>query len=359
MNSIKSLSFCKQSFCSITLQNKVFHNYKCLSTSNILNKIDPNLVNIFDRKTKSLQRKRAALAEDVNLYDYLKDEIGFRLADRIFDIKRKFKIAADIGCSRGYVSRHISPDSVEELILCDISKTNLDAAGVQEGIKTKKQILDEEHIEFEPNSLDLVVSCLSLHWVNDLPRAFKRILESLKEDGVFLAAVFGGDTLYELRSSLQLAELERRGGLSPHISPFTEVRDIGGLLTHAGFTMLTIDTDEIVVRYPSMFELMLDLKGMAESNAALNRSLHLHRDTQFAAAAIYQQLYGTSDPESGQVTVPATFQIINMLGWKPHPKQPKPLERGSGEVSLKDLHRLDEIIKEVEKVKIDDDNDKR
>lgn len=94
---------------------------------------------------------------------------------------------------------------------------------------------------------------------------------------------------------------------------------------------------------------------MAESNAALNRSLHLHRDTQFAAAAIYQQLYGKTDPESGKVSVPATFQIINMLGWKPHPKQPKPLERGSAEVSLKDLYKLDEIIEEVKKIKTDDD----
>lgn len=97
--------------------------------------------------------------------------------------------------------------------------------------------------------------------MNDLPKAFKKILNSLKQDGVLLAAVFGGDTLYELRSSLQLAELERLGGLSPHISPFTEVRDIGNLLSRAGFTMLTIDTDEIVVNYPSMFELMWDLKG--------------------------------------------------------------------------------------------------
>lgn len=115
--------------------------------------------------------------------------------------------------------------------------------------------------QFEPSSLDLVMSSLTLHWVNDLPKAFKSILNGLKQDGVFMASVFGGDTLYELRSSLQLAELERKGGLSPHVSPFTEVRDIGSLLTRAGFSMLTIDTDEIVVQYPTMFELMWDLKG--------------------------------------------------------------------------------------------------
>lgn len=337
-------------------RNSVYHSYTrllSLTTINFRIRNELQSLNIFDRNTKTLQRQRAALAEDANLYDYLKDEIGFRLADRVFDIKRKFKLAADIGCNRGYISKHISPDSVEELIICDVSQQNLDVVPVMEGIKVRKLILDEENIEFEPNSLDLVVSCLSLHWVNDLPKAFHKILESLKQDGVFLASVFGGDTLYELRSSLQLAELERKGGLSPHISPFTEVRDIGSLLTNAGFTMLTIDTDEIVVNYPSIFELMWDLKGMAESNAALNRSLHLNRDVQFAAAAIYQQLYGKTDPDSGKNTVPATFQIINMLGWKPHPKQPKPLQRGTGEVSLKDLYKLDEIIKEVKVIKDD------
>ncbi|CAH1986683.1 unnamed protein product [Acanthoscelides obtectus] len=348
MYSLKQVLFASKS--SIKLC-KLLQNAEKISTSAAF----ANTVKIFDRNTKSLQRERAAHAEDVDLYGYLKDEIGFRLADRVFDIKRKFKVAADIGCNRGHVAKHISPDSVEELILCDVSQRNLDSAPVADGIKVKKQILDEEHIEFDENSLDLVISCLSLHWVNDLPRAFKRILNCLKQDGVLLAAVFGGDTLYELRSSLQLAELERRGGLSPHISPFTEVRDIGSLLTRAGFSMLTIDTDEIVVKYPTIFELMWDLKGMAESNAALNRSLHLHRDTQFAAGAIYQQMYGSTDPETGQVSIPATFQIINMLGWKPHPKQPKPIERGTGEVSLKDLYKIDEIIKEVKKIKTDDE----
>lgn len=156
-----------------------------------------------------------------------------------------------------------------------------------------------------------------------------------------------------------MAELERRGGLASHVSPFTEVRDIGSLLTRAGFTMLTIDTDELVVSYPSMFELMWDLKGMAESNAAHNRSSHLHRDIQFAAAAIYQQLYGKVHEDTGEKSIPATFQIINMLGWKPHSAQPKPLERGTGEVSLKDLYRIDEIVKEIKTIKKEDEDDKK
>lgn len=228
-------------------------------------------INIFDRQAKYLQRERAARAPDVAVYDYLKEEVGYRLADRIFDIKRKFKLAVDLGCGRGYVAKHIDSESVEELIVCDMSPTWLDQVPNPPNVKVTREVVDEEFLPFEPASLDLVTSSLSMHWVNDLPGAFRQIINCLKNDGVFMGAVFGGDTLYELRSSLQLAELERHGGIAPHISPFTAIRDIGSLLTRAGFTMLTVDTDEIVVRYPSMFELMWDLKGMGENNAAYNR----------------------------------------------------------------------------------------
>lgn len=98
--------------------------------------------------------------------------------------------------------------------------------------------------------------------------------------------------------------------------------------------MLTIDTDEMTVGYPTMFELMWDLKGMAENNAAFNRPLHLSRDTMLAAASIYKDLYAKEDG------VQATFQIIYFVGWKPAPTQPKPLARGSGQVSLKDLGKI-------------------
>lgn len=156
-------------------------------------------MNVFDRNAKLLQRERAARDADVQLYDFLKDEVGDRLADRIFDIKRKFNRALDLGCGRGHVSKWILSESVKELVLADMSPTLLQQAETREGVKVKREVVDEENLSFESNSFDLVVSCLSLHWVNDLPGCFSRINSSLKNDGVFLAAIFGGDTLYELR----------------------------------------------------------------------------------------------------------------------------------------------------------------
>lgn len=256
------------------------------------------------------------------------------MADRVLDLKKDIKNAANIGCGRGFVSKHILAESIEHLLICDTSEKMLEQAEGTPGLKMKKVHMDEEDLELDENSLDLVISSLSLHWVNDLPRCFQRIMKSLKPDGVFIASLFGGDTLFELRSSLQLAELERKGGLSAHISPFTKIRDIGGLLNRAGFTMLTIDTDEIVVGYPSIFELMGDLKGMAENNAAFNRPLNINKDVLMAAGAIYRELYAK---EEG---INATYQIIYLVGWKPSPNQPQPLARGSGEISLKDLGNI-------------------
>lgn len=177
------------------------------------------------------------------------------------------------------------------------------------------------------------MSSLSLHWINDLPGVLSQINSILKPDSPFIGAMLGGDTLFELRTSLQLADLERRGGLSPHVSPLADVRDVGGLLQKAGFKMLTVDVDDIIVDYPDTFALMRDLQAMGENNAILGREMGpIRRDVLLANEAIYRELHGNPDG-----SIPATFRIIYMIGWKEGQDQPQPLARGSGEVNLKDI----------------------
>ncbi|CAH2255552.1 arginine-hydroxylase NDUFAF5, mitochondrial isoform X1 [Pelobates cultripes] len=297
--------------------------------------------NVFDRKMKRKQRNWAACQPNAQQYDYLKEEVGARIADRVFDIARVFPFALDLGCGKGYISKHLIKETVEKLVQADMSEKALKNS-VPTEIPTNNIIVDEEFIPFKDGTFDLVVSSLSLHWVNDLPRTFHEIHRVLKEDGVFIGAMFGGETLYELRCSLQLAEIEREGGFSPHVSPFTAVTDLGNLLGSSGFNMLTVDTDEIQVHYPGMFEVMLDLQGMGESSCSWNRRSLLHRDSMIAAAAIYQEMYGEKDG-----TVPATFEIYYMIGWKPHASQAKPAKRGSASASFADLGRVNEILSKI------------
>jgi NADH dehydrogenase [ubiquinone] 1 alpha subcomplex assembly factor 5 len=192
-----------------------------------------------------------------------------------------------------------------------------------------------ETLPYEANSFDAVISSLSLHWINDLPSVLSSVNNILKPDAPFLAAMFGGDTLFELRSSLQLADLERRGGVSPHISPLANVRDVGNLLNRAGFRLLTVDVDDIVVEYPDTFSLMTDIQAMGEGNAILkSMGGPMSRDVLLANEAIYRELHCHEDEKD---RIPATFRVIYMIGWKAGAGQPQPLERGSGKVNIKDI----------------------
>lgn len=205
----------------------------------------------------------------------------------------------------------------------------------------REVIPDLESLPYEPNTFDAVLSSLSIHWINDLPSLLTQINSILKPDSPFIAAMFGGDTLFELRSSLQLANMERRGGVIPHISPLADVRDVGGLLTKAGFKMLTVDVEDIVVDFPNTFALMEDLQAMGESNATVQRG-PLSKDVLLANEAVYRELHKeeSGEPEHGEHGnggIPATFRIIFMIGWKEGGGQRQPLQRGSGEVNLKDI----------------------
>ncbi|KAJ7098752.1 S-adenosyl-L-methionine-dependent methyltransferase [Mycena belliarum] len=308
---------------------------------------------IFDRDVKRIQKNRAALREGSRMVDYVQEEVADRMMERFMDIKRTFDTVLDLGSGPGHFTKLLEPERAKKAVMIDSSDKALHRDPDSEfEVQVERICGDEENLLqiVDPNSQEAIVSCLSLHWVNDLPGTLVQIREALKPDGLFLGAMFGGDTLFELRTALQLAELEREGGIAPHISPMTQTRDISNLMGRAGFTLLTVDVDEVNVAYPNMWALMDDLGAMGEANAILGPRRALRRDTLAAASAIYSVLHGSEDG-----SVPATFQVIYMashlfvpgplahnhrciqIGWKPAHTQPQPLERGTGKVSLKEV----------------------
>jgi len=324
----------------------------CRSLSNI----------VFNRDLKRRHREAALKLDGGNYYDYLRQESAANLVDRLEDITRTFPKALELGSYRGELSKHITcRESVREggggvggikkLIQCDFVAEELNGFEVVDGqvvveeqgvpglVTLSKKSFDEENgLPFEDGSFDLVMSSLSMHWVNDLPMLLKRIKNVLKPDGAFVASMFGGNTLRELRYCFYLAEQERRGGLSPHASPLAKASDIAGLLQGAGFTLPTVDIDTVTISYPNAIVLMEHLVHMGEGTASLNRSYAVGTDTFLAMAALYQDMYGLED---GSVT--ATFEIIYMIGWSPDVSQPKACRRGSAQNSLKDLGKTDII----------------
>ncbi|KAH9086433.1 hypothetical protein LEN26_020080 [Aphanomyces euteiches] len=298
---------------------------------------------VFNRAMKRQQKNNVALLENSTEYEYLRAEVANRLVDRLQDIDRDFPLALDLGAGSGHIFKQLAPDvglgGINHLVQFEAAdRLLLRDAGTDEDKKlisnlpTHRICGDEEFLPFPKHHFDLVMSSLSLHWVNDLPNTFSQVHEILKPDGVFLGAVLGGDSLMELRSAFILADQERRGGIVPHISPFINLQDMGNLIQGAGFTLPTVDTDFITVEYPNAFSVMEHLRGMGENHAPQDSTGFVSRDVLLSAASIYQAMYGNEDG-----SVPVTFQVIYFIGWSPHQSQQKPKARGSASVSLKDL----------------------
>lgn len=317
-------------------------------------------IEVFDSRTKWLHKERSASnPSQSRKVDYLRDEVAARLCDRLLDINRTFPRALDFGANACNIARVLTrpdPDAgtesqkpvaepissrIGELVCAESSERLLyrdQDEGFNREMKLTREVLrSPEYLPYEAETFDLAMSSLSLHWINDLPSVLAQINNCLKPDAPFIAAMSGGDTLFELRGSLQLAEQERLGGIGTHISPLADVRDVGNLLTRAGFKLLTVDVDDIIVDYPNVFALMTDLQAMGEANAALRREASgISREVLMATEAIYRELYGEPG-ENGDITIPATFRTIYMIGWKEGGEQPQPLQRGTGEANLTDV----------------------
>jgi SAM-dependent methyltransferase len=248
------------------------------------------------------------------------------LGERFSTVNRRFEKAATFFCltdSAAAVLRRSG--KVAETLQVEADRRFM-AGG-------KGLIAAPETVPFAPASIDLAVSLLSLHEMNDIPGMLIQICRALKPDGLFLGALSGTATLSELRESLLAAESELYGGVSPRVAPFVDIRDAGGLLQRAGFALPVADADAITVRYDSLFHLMRDLRAMGATNALTARSRRpVSKRFFLRAAAIYAERFSDAD---GRIR--ATFDLTWLSGWAPASSQPKPLKPGSATISLADV----------------------
>lgn len=283
---------------------------------------------IFDRRLHA--RRLARAATTFSAADFLKRRAAGDLVERLEAINRRFERAADLGARDGTFAAVLAESPAAGKIGL-LAQSDLSAAMLGRA-SGPRVVADEERLPFARGSLDLVVSSLALHWVNDLVGALIQIRLALAPDGLFLGAMLGGATLTELRGALLAAEADLRGGAGPRISPFADAADGAPLLQRAGFALPVIDTDLVTVRYEHPLRLLADLRAMGETSALLERPpAPLTRAVLARASELYQERHAGPDGR-----VPATFEIITLTGWAPHPDQQRPLRPGSAKARLAD-----------------------
>ncbi len=234
---------------------------------------------LFDPKAYHLHHQRAK--KTFHAHNFLFEHVRDELISRLQDIKKRFKEPLNL-------SPHPLPyPSLHHSFL-------------------------EEEVSCSENSFDLILSCLQGHWINNLPAHLKSVHRCLQKEGLFLGALWGGRTLFELRESLLQAEIQLRGGASPRVAPLLHPTDAPSLLGSAGFFMPVVDTETISVTYPSLQKLMKDLRGMGETNKLYDRPKSFTPRALFEKTEeIYDNLFGLST-----TTIPATFEVIYLTGWK-------------------------------------------
>lgn len=252
---------------------------------------DAHCISIFDRAQILRARARAgSLGHD----GFLRARVEKSFSERLRDIRRDFKSRRAVGYA---------------------------------------DFDENEFLDIAPQSCDLILCSPFLHAFNDLPGALTQIRRALKPDGLFIGALFGGETLRELRESLMEAEMNICGGVSPRVAPMAGRRDMAALMQRAGFALPVVDADVLTATYSDIFRLMTDLRGMGETNALATRRKTLARRGLFIEAGrYYRKKFG-----DGEGRIPATVEIIYLTGWAPHEGQQKPLPRGSAQKSLADI----------------------
>ena len=284
-----------------------------------------NSVQIFDRPR--LRQNRKAILPNFENYDFLFKWAEDQILDRLDMIKHEFTSGVHIGGrqSNNFIKHLKTQTNIDSFFTLDCAHGDV--------------IGEEDFLPLKPSSLDLITSTLCLHSVNDLPGALLQIKKALKPDGLFIAALFGGETLHELRESLMSTEVALKGGASPRVFPFADKQDMGALLQRAGFTLPVVDSDIVHVSYDHLFKLADDLRGMGENNVISARNKQNPGKNFFMSAAKYYAENFSID----NAKIQASFEIIFLIGWSPDSCQQQPLKPGSAKNRLADALRTNEV----------------
>jgi SAM-dependent methyltransferase len=279
---------------------------------------------IFDR---ALVRQHLERAKAQGPAVFLLDRAADELAERLSAVTRRFPLALDLGTPGPQAALALARAAPIGAVLRAAASPLLLGFGPWHGL-----VADEEALPFAPGSLDLAVSLLSMQVLNDLPGTLLQLRQALRPDGLLLACLFGGRTLFELREAFAFAQAEMEGGISPHVAPFADLRDLGALLQRAGYALPVIDLDQVVVRYGDPLALLRDLRAMGATNPLIERRrFALRRATLIRAGEILAERF--SDPDG---RIRATFEIVWLSGWAPHGSQQRPLRPGSARSRLAD-----------------------
>ena len=250
---------------------------------------------LFDMSLRALRRDRAARqGTELFLYDRAFEDC----LDRLSTMQRLFESALLVGC--------LDP-SWRERLGTFAREVEVRDPGSLFATKAGGKPIVEDAWEPQARAYDLVVAVGTLDTVNDLPLSLRLIRHSIRDGGILIGAISGGDTLTQLRSAMRAADAVS-GVAAPHVHPRVEASQIAPLLESAGFRGPVIDVDRVTLSYRSFDRLVGDLRAMGATNSLIARPRFVGRQARAAAVKAF------ADAGEGGRTI-ETVEILHFIGW--------------------------------------------
>ncbi|NOZ38148.1 MAG: malonyl-ACP O-methyltransferase BioC [Gammaproteobacteria bacterium] len=241
----------------------------------------------------------------------LQREVGSRLLERLDYIRFKPARILDLGAGTGYCQQSLALRYPEaETYALDIAQTMLMQA--RKKISWLRRLKRRDHfvnaeaaaLPFADNSIDMVVSNLTLQWCVDLVAVFSECRRVLKPGGTLLFSNFGPDTLKELRHCWAKIDAHT------HVNQFADMHDMGDAMLQSGFSDPVVDMEMITITYNDVRSIMQDLKQIGAHNVTQGRTRSL------TGKGRLQQLQQAYEAYRQQGRLPVTHEVIYGLAWR-------------------------------------------
>jgi malonyl-CoA O-methyltransferase len=260
---------------------------------------------IVPSSSRKIQKRFSAAAPEYARSATVQSSVARELAARIS--LRPGEKVLDVGCGTLILSEFLLGQGIPVDIFAVDAAEGMVREARSRSLATSCLVADGCRLPFQSAFFDLVASSSSYQWLGDLAAGFKEAVRVLKPGGMFKAALFGRQTLWELFDSLKEAGVALgRRDLVP-VGRLPSQVDVLSAMDQAGFFRHSVEVQMREVVFDDLLSLLRWLKATGTNGLG---PYYFGRQLFQEAARYYAEQYGLN---SG---IKATFEVIWIEGEK-------------------------------------------
>jgi len=275
-------------------------------------------------ENKSYHKDKSKISRSFSLASRSYDSVAQLqrdVADRLISLHSEYSgLWADLGCGTGYCTQELFTKANKfetnklHVLGLDIAQGMLRLADEKNSSPFYQSIgADIENLPLKSESVNGLVSSLSVQWSENLPQLFSEAYRTLARGGLFLCSNLAPGTLRELDVSWKKADPSR-----VHVNNFQDPLEFLDHAEDQGFELIDFIKETKILAYTDVLSLMKELKALGAHNVNEGNPQGLTGKQTFKKVfSNYEQFRVkktmTSVSQSVGSYLPATYQVFYAL----------------------------------------------